>query len=301
MGRFGNISEKVTGNLKFLGSCTFAGGLGESNTPGNIRYVDGLYGNDANDGSSWETPWATVQKAATAIGERGVIFVAPGEYDEDVILSTSKVKIIGVGSNHSVRITGTSAGTATALTLSGVSDVGIYNLNLEGRSGGAGLSFTGQIRRVDIEGCKLHGGTNALQILVPASSQTVDITIRDNLIANATNGININYSGGDPCHQIKILGNLFSKIVTDNIVENGVTHDYIISGNVFGMNNTSESTQFLDIDETGTNGFVTDNLFATTVFSTAKFAIATGVLFANNISEQENLSANVGGTNGRPD
>jgi hypothetical protein len=267
----------------------------------NIYYVS-TNGNDANSGESWDEAFLTVQAAHDAASEGDLILVAPGEYDEDIEITTGKISIVGAGPRHSIRITGTSAGTKTAMTLTGVQDVGLYNLNLEGRtSSGSALVYTGQIRRVEVAGCKIHGGDQAVLISAPASSQTVDVRFEDCVIANSAIGISINYSGGDPCHQIVVTKCLFSKITADCIVENGATHDISIYDNVFAASDGTEPTQFLDIDTTGTTGFVAKNVFHTTIFSTAKFAIATGVLFAGNISEAENPSTNVGGTSGRPD
>lgn len=246
----------------------------------------------------------TIQAAITAAtsGRGDIIYVLPGEYNEDITHTKTFLRIVGVGARHSVRITGTSAGTKTAMTLSGVQDAGLYNLNLEGRtSSGSALVLTGQNRRIEVVGCKIHGGDSAIKIDVPALSQTVDVRFEDNIIANSAIGLFIDYSGGDPCHQIHLKGNTFSKITTDCIVEDGATHDWQILGNYFTAADGTEPTQFLDIDETGSTGFVANNFFATTVFSTAKFAIASGVLFANNISQAENPSAGVGGTSGRPD
>jgi hypothetical protein len=270
------------------------------NPDGEVRYVS-TSGSDTNNGLSWGSAYASVQAAENAAAAGDVILVAAGEYDEDVVVDTSTISIVGVGPRHSVRITGTAAGTATGMTLDGVSDVGLYNLNIEGRSGGAGLVFTGQIRRVEVVGCKLHGGDTALSIQSPSSAQTVDVRVEDCVFASAATGVEVAYSGGDPCHQIRILRCVFDKITTDAIKEDGATHDWLIDGNTFKPNGTSDITRYLDINETGSNGFVTNNVFATTVFSTAKFALASGVIFANNISEQENPSAGQGGSSGRPD
>lgn len=269
--------------------------------PGTVWFVDGTNGANTLAGTSWTEPFATVQKAINSAAAHDVIVIAPGEYDEDVTSTLSKIAIVGIGPRHSVRITGTAAGTATALTLTGVQDVGLYNLNLEGRSGGAGLVFSGQIRRVEVRHCKLHGGTSAVAIQVPASSQTVDVRFEDNVFANATNGLFVDYSGGDPCHQIVVRNCLFTKITTDCIVEDGVTHDWAISGNVFGANDGTEPTQFLDIDSTGTTGFVCDNWFHTTLLASSVFAIAAGVLWVDNKVQAELPGLAAYGTSGRPD
>jgi pectin methylesterase-like acyl-CoA thioesterase len=253
--------------------------------------------------------YATVQAAvdASELVDDGVpveIVLTAGEYDEDVEITRSKTTIRGAGPLNSCRITGVatgSGGTATGLKLTGVSDVAVVNLNLEGRTGGSGLHMSGQIRRVSVMGCKLHGGTQAVLLDSDGGGQIVDIRFQGCTIANAATGIFLDYNGGDPCHQIKLLGNIFEKIVTDCVVENGATHDWLIVGNSFGVNDTAESTRFLDIDSVGTTGFVQDNRFATTVFDAAKMAIASGVLWVDNKVEAENPGLAAYGTGGRPD
>jgi hypothetical protein len=249
-------------------------------------------------------PYQTIQAAVNAASAGDVILIAPGEYDEDVTISTAQLTIVGAGPRHSVRVTGIatgSGGTATAMTVAGASDVNLLNLNLEGRAGGGGLLTTGQIRRLQVTACKLHGGTNALEFRSASGAQVVDVRVEGCVLANATNGLNITYSGGDAGHQIYVRDCLFQKIVTDCVVQNGATHDITIQGSTFTAVDGTEPTQFLDIDDVGTTGLVADNFFHTTVFSTAKFAIAAGVLFAGNVSQAENPSAGVGGTSGRPD
>ena len=112
MGRFGVVSEDVTGNLRFAGSCTFSGGIAGANSPGNIRYVDGTNGNDSSNGKSWETAFATIQAGVTSAGARGTVFVAPKEVDtgatdpssyaETVIIPATHegISLIGVGTGR---------------------------------------------------------------------------------------------------------------------------------------------------------------------------------------------------------
>jgi hypothetical protein len=271
-------------------------------TLGDTWYVDGTNGTAGAQGNQSDRPLSTVQAAVNKASSGDTILIAPGEYDEDVTISTGGILLVGAGPRHSVRITGTSAGTKTAVTVSGVSDVGLYNLNLEGRtSSGSALVLTGQVRRFSATVCKLHGGDQAVKLAAPASGQVVDVRFDQCVIANSAIGVSINYSGGDPAHQIVLDDCYFSKITTDCVVENGATHDLTITNCVFAASDGTEPTQFLDIDTSGTTGFVANNVFCTTVFSTAKFGIASGVLFANNVSQAENPSANVGGTSGRPD
>ena len=244
---------------------------------------------------------ASIQDAVDAASAGDVIFIAPGEYDENVLIETEQITLIGAGPRHSVRITGTLAGTATGVTINGVNEVGLYNLNMEGRTGGSGLAITGSVRRIQVAGCKMHSGDQAV-LLDGLAAQIVDVRIEHCVIGLSAIGVKITASGGgDPTNQVLLKDNYFLRITADCILTAGFAVDLTVIGNTFANVNGVEPTRFLDIDDASTTGFVANNVFATTLFSTAKFAIAAGVLFANNVSQAENPSAAVGGTSGRPD
>jgi hypothetical protein len=269
------------------------GGMGGSLR--GVRVVDPVLALTVND------IHATIQAAVDAADEAEDILIAPAEYDENVLIETPRLRLFGIGAQHAIRVTGTLAGTATAIHVSGVSEIGLYNLNLEGRTGGSGLKLSGQIRRMEVGSCKLHGGDQAVLLASAGGGQIVDIRILANIIANSAIGLSMAYSGGDPGHQFLIASNLFQKIVTDCIVENGATHDWSILDNTFALNDGTEPTRFLDIDTVGTTGLAAGNRFATTVFAAAKMAIAAGVLWVDNKVEAELPGLAAYGTGGRPD
>jgi hypothetical protein len=73
-------------------------------------YVDGITGNDSNDGYSWESAFKTIQAACNkaryvngvatidTIRNRDVyIFIAPGQYNEQVLFSGYNIHLIGCG------------------------------------------------------------------------------------------------------------------------------------------------------------------------------------------------------------
>ena len=270
-------------------------------TLGDTWFVNGGHTGQFGRGTDFDHPLATIQAAHDGAAAGDLIMVAPYEYDEDVIVTKSKLTLLGCGPRGSIRITGTAAGTATAMTMTGTQDCGLYNLNLEGRTGGSGLKVTGQTRRLEIKGTKIGGNDQAILLDVPAGSQFVDVRVDDCVVADAAIGINVDYSGGDPGHKLVVRKTLFQKITTDCIKENGATHDYAIYGNIFAANDGTEPTRFLDIDETGTTGFVSDNSFHTTLLAASKFAIAAGVLWVNNKVQAELPGLAAYGTNGRPD
>jgi hypothetical protein len=73
-------------------------------------YVDGVNGQDTNDGLSWETAFRTVQKACnvarytpgtttidTTKNRDKYIFIAPGQYNEQILFSGYNIHLIGCG------------------------------------------------------------------------------------------------------------------------------------------------------------------------------------------------------------
>ena len=65
-----------------------------------VYYVDSVSGSDTNSGETWATPFVTIQKAITmqianTNGTGDVIYVAPGNYVEDLTGNLTKVQLIG--------------------------------------------------------------------------------------------------------------------------------------------------------------------------------------------------------------
>jgi hypothetical protein len=293
-----------TNGVASFGAPVVPYGYAIPNRNGKVLFVDVANGSAKNNGRSVKQAKLTIQSALDlcTAGAGDVVYVLPGEYNEDLTMTKQFVRVFGAGARNAVRVTGTSAGTKTAVTIDGASDVGLYNLNLEGRtSSGSALELTGQIRRASVEGCKIHGGDQALYINNDAGSQTTDVRFIDCVLANSAIGVNMAYSGGsDPCHQLYFEDCKWLKITTDCVKENGATHDWTFIRPIFGLSDGTEPTRFLDIDETGTTGQVIDARYCTTVFSTGKVAVATGVLHIGWRTERE-VEATDGGNNGRPD
>ena len=304
------LSAGTRNRLKYalgspVASAELAASLGGYNFPGTAYYVDLATGNDSFEGTSWTYPFLTIQLAVDVAVARDAIFVAGGDYAEDVVMDTAHVNLIGVGSRDSVQVTGTSAGAKTALEIA-ASDVGVYNLNLQGRtSSGSGIELSGNIRRIHISGCLFRGGDQAMLIDPNGSTfQVNDVYIEDCVFMSAALGVKVALSGGaDPCNRSVFRnGCVFRDITTDCIQAStaGSLRRVLVDGCVFQASDSTEPTTFLNLAGSNT-GLISNNVFHTTVFSTAKFTIPAGVLFANNISQAENPSAAVGGSSGRPD
>ena len=69
---------------------------------GNIYYVDGVNGNDANGGTGWNDAFATIGKALSVAGDYDLVLVADATYNEtDLNFNGKKVYLKGVDHNTS--------------------------------------------------------------------------------------------------------------------------------------------------------------------------------------------------------
>lgn len=277
-----------------------------SNPAGKSLYVTSVGAANAG-GRSWADAYGTVQAAVDAASAGDVIYIAPGGYDEALTISTGEITLVGVGGAGSVALA-PSAEDAVAITVSGTSaartgGVTLINVGGEGNGTGGGLHVHGNIRRFRAYNGKYEGGAFAVTLESTAEGSVADTRLEGNEFAWAVAGVKLLTSGGgDPVTQTRIEGNFFHNIETDGVM-NVTTHsaDVWVVGNVFAATEAAaETTQYIDLAVADTTGLVAGNYFATTVFDTASFAIAAGVLWTGNQAQAEG-PATGGGTAGRPD
>lgn len=271
---------------------------------GKYRLVDASPSDELRLNELW---YPTIAAALTAAQSGDVILIAPGSYDEALTITASNITLVGCGNAGAVAVV-PSTTDATAIKVQGTAtrtqDVTFINVGAETNGTGIGVHLLGNLRRIRFYGGKIEGGTDSLKIESDATGSVADTSFRECEFCWSTNGVHITASGGgDPVTQTRFERCFFHNHVTD-VVKTSTSHtaDLWIINSVFNaQEDGTEPTQYLDIDEASTTGYIAGNFFATTVFDTASFAIAAGVLFTNNISQAENPSANVGGTSGRPD
>jgi uncharacterized protein DUF1565 len=88
-------SDNVNAAINFTVPVTFGGvSLGVSLT-GVARFVNADNGVDAGDGKQASDPFATIQHAVDASAAGDVIVVAPGTYDENLVVETDYLTIVG--------------------------------------------------------------------------------------------------------------------------------------------------------------------------------------------------------------
>lgn len=237
------------------------------------------------------------------------VFVCPGDYDEAVSISgLQQTFIMGIGP-YGVCNIAPSDDDLTGLTIEGTAatrarDIVIANMGIAGTGTGGGLYVKGNVRRIRTFGCKIEGGAVAAKMESTAAGSVGDCSIEEGEICWSTDGLNLVVSGGgDPVTQFLLKKNRIHNIVTD-CVENSGAHTadlWILDNDFANQEDGTEPTQYLDIDEASTTGMVAGNRFATTVFASAKMAIAAGVIWLDNKVQGENPGTANYGASGRPD
>jgi hypothetical protein len=168
-------------------------------------YVDVKTGNDDKyDGHSWETAFKTMQKAVNSCGDGvgDIIFVAPGKYQENVIIySHSSIKIIAPWGPWETQVRA-SDGTIK------------YPFTPVGGGAQTGACFFIVSRSVEIAGFCCDGGGSYVGVYV-GDGYTINSALNQN-------------SGGARVHDC-----LFTDGTTWGVVLDGCSDNVIIENNVF--------------------------------------------------------------------
>jgi hypothetical protein len=286
----------IFANPNIGGSNHFAGWFGTK-----IYYVDGNTGSDGNEGTDFEIPIKTIQRAINVASAGDTIYINslgydadasdPAQYVEDLTIPYTKrdLKLIGVGPQAGTRLpyAGPKIKNNSATTLLKVSAPGVRLENLQfnctRNSGTYGIWFDGITGYATVAGSV--GFTMVNCIIKNGSGTYYGVKITGGyggLISNCTffycvKGI---YLGDSvlPCsgHTIEYCD--FKSINADTIdlhinVIAGSAHDITIESCTF-----SQATAFITIGSGGTSGIIhncgfNDETTATVAASTGKITI----------------------------
>lgn len=107
--KVGDIESGNYVNINNLGQLGFVGEAFINLFYDTVYYVDGANGSDSNSGLSWDKAFATIMKAVntarylpgtttidSAKGRDKWIFVAPGQYNEQILFSGYNIHLIGI-------------------------------------------------------------------------------------------------------------------------------------------------------------------------------------------------------------
>ena len=246
--------------------------LGRLAPAGDVFYVDGNYGDDSNDGSSWASAFATLTVALAAsdasIGagafgwtSRNIIYLKDDENTEDLELLADKTDVIGVGSwdrwkqpkiegNHVVTTQydgcrfinchfkdGDDGGDifTAGSYVSGLSFIGCTFEGVEGPATAAIVAT--KPASLTIQDCKFIGDFSDAAIEINGTGGANDLFIADNFIQGANDGVEIKSTITTAAHPGYIIRN---NIATTEICINDASskmyvHDnFCITGNAKG-------------------------------------------------------------------
>jgi nitrous oxidase accessory protein NosD len=234
----------------------------------------------------------TLQTAIVDAAAGDVIYVDPGEYDEEITITKSNITVVAVGGRGAVAIA-PSAADPVAVTIDGSAarrtDVTLVNLGLEGDGTGGGLHIKGDVRRVRVYGCKIEGGAFGAKLESTAAGALADNRFEGCEFAFTTTAVHIDVSGGgDPVTQTLIRNSLLHNFSGRGVfVDTTHTADLWLEDNVFAAqeDGTAPSDEWIKADVASTTGLVTGNRFAIATNAIADLALAAGVLWSANATE----------------
>lgn len=279
-------SSRHSGRMLYDGLQEFRGGVVLA-VPGTTHYVkpDGL---DTNSGSSWGSAFKTVQKAIDAAVAGDRILVAPGFYDQALVVNKAKLVIEGVGGIGSVGMA-PSAANGIGILIDGVSDVTLRNFGGEGKGTGGGLHVKGsaKTRRFRAVDGKYEGGAFAARI---ESTGADPLTVGDTRLEYceltwATTALHLKVSGaGDPVTETLVRG-----CYLHDFSGRGVHVDTVHAPNLWLLDNWFQRQQngdepaneYVLAAVASTTGVLQGNRFPAAK-ATGKISVAAGVIKSGN-------------------
>jgi len=252
--------------------------------PGTSYFVKATGGADTNDGLSWASAFATIQKAidtcATAVGDR--IFVAPGTYVENLTIAKSKVSIYAAVPTGNAKRVGVAPASGIALDVqTGALSLSVFGLRF------VGVGALGYGMQLGADGCRFeecdftadtsHGGH--LQSRSAEESNTGSGAHFERCLFRECGGKGIQ-TGADTgsfdfhATNVNIIDCQFYTNTDDDIgdaEQASATYFYqwLVKGNHFS---TKAKSPYLDLDGSTNNGLdllVAGNWFAADVDTTA--------------------------------
>lgn len=260
-------------------------------SPGKKYFVNGAAGNNSNDGLSWETAKLTIAGAISAAVAGDIIFIAPGSYDEQVVITKNNLTIVGVVGRGAVGIA-PAAADAKAILIDGtlgarIQGVTLINIGGEGNGTGGGLYIKGDIRRIRTYGCKFEGGAFGAKLESTAQGSVGDLILDDVELAWTTTALHITGSGGgDPVTNVYVRDSLLHNYDTGVLNDATFTSDLWVKKCLFARKESGvvPANHFVNI-MAGASGIFADNDFDHDTMAVAKMVIPTAIRWVRNATE----------------
>lgn len=262
-------------------------------------FVDGTYGADGNDGSSPSQPVATISRALAIAKAGATIFVAFGTYDENLVVNTDYITIVGsTYAGYGRPDVAPSSGVALTVNAQGFRTFHCRYVAASDvvKQRGNGFHY---------EGCVFDGDGNgagtALMWLIPSDTDdsytASEGTVKGNLF-RGSGGTALKFdTGAAPAVGVGstdnvIVGNVFrDNTGVDIVTADAGTGTYSVQKVLIATNHFMDKNKATYIDLTTTNGgaagdqsgAVNDNFFASDTMTTTKIkAVGTAFTFTRN-------------------
>lgn len=229
----------------------------------------------------------TLQAVVNLAQDGDVIYIEPGTYDENVVVATAGLTLIGMGARGRPWIN-PSAG--IGLQINAVDDVVIVNLGIAGAAAAASalrLTSTSESR---FYGCKFEGSADVLALLEGSdTAQCGNLMFFDCEFAWGTVGVEFDNSGYGYPTQILFRRCFFHDVTTAhmriNAAGGGVADLWVEECRFMNSEDATEPTDYVLVNRVGDTGFFTGNHFAIATNLAAKITIAAGIIWGPNGTE----------------
>ena len=255
---------------------------------GGLAIEDGLQRPVHPFGSVRRATVAGTLQAVIDVAEDGdVIYIEAGTYDENIVIATSGLTLVGMGARGRPWID-PSAG--IGLHITSVDDIVIQNLGVAGAGAAAASMQVTASSESRFYGCKFEGAADTLVLLDgTGAGQCGNLMFFDCEWAWGLVGVEFDNSGWGYPTQMLFRRCWFHEVTTahmrDNAAGGGVVDLWVEDCRFCNSEDGTEPTDYIVIDRVGDSGFFTGNYFAMAANVAVKCTIAAGIIWGPNGTE----------------
>lgn len=261
-------------------------GGGVPTVKGKYWWANSSSTSNKNDGKSKDTAFLTIQAAIDKAVDGDAILVAPGQYDETLLVDKS-VTIVGLGGRGAAFVEPDTAG-AEGMKVT-ANDVTLVNLGVAGESTSDYALNLNSAKRFRAYECKIEGPDDII-VLVDgtATSQTADALFKDCEFAWGGKAMIFDDSLYGYPTQIFVQECRFHNIVTHmfGVNPSGLVNDLHVTNSMFAnQEDNTAPTDYILLSSNSNTGIFAGNTFATATNATGVLTIGTGIMWGPNGTE----------------
>jgi len=230
----------------------------------------------------------TIQSVVDVAAAGDVIYIEPGTYAENVIITTADLTLVGIGPRGQVKISPASGGglKIDALALRTV----LINLAV---AGAAAANFALNVNGTSFcrfYGCKFTGPTGVVVLLDgTAGDRSLDLNFEDCEFADGGAGVEFDNSAAGFPTEMRFRNCLFQGLTAAcmriNAAGGGVLELWVKDCEFARKADGTEPTDYILVNRAGDTGLFSGNRIATPINSTLLMTIAAGIIWAANATE----------------